>query len=158
MITIEEFEFFLLSELPYEQKIISIIDDFGRQLSVENLGQLHSNFNKTIKIESFEKYNEKIYFYCEDLKKKFNHNGPVTCHLFRSFKDSKSFPMHEDLDDVFILVLFGEKVIEFENNTTFTLKQNDTLFIPSGKKHKALNNQESIILSFGIEKFLKDKL
>jgi mannose-6-phosphate isomerase-like protein (cupin superfamily) len=158
MITIEEFENFLLTNFPYEQKIISIIDDFGHQIVMENLGQLHSNYGKTIKVESFEKYNKEIYHYCELLKKKYSHDGPVTCHVFKSFKNSKSFPMHEDLDDVFIFVIDGEKTFEFENDKNQTLKKNESIFIKSGKKHKALNEKESLILSFGIEKFYKDKI
>lgn len=158
MITVEEFEEFLLCDFPYEQKIVSVIDDFGRQIIVENLGQLHSNYGKTVKVESFEKYNAEIYQYCESLKKKYSHNGPVTCHAFKSFKNSKSFPMHEDLDDVFIFVVDGKKTFEFENEKKQTLKKNESLFIQSRKRHKALNEEESLILSFGIEKFYKDKL
>jgi quercetin dioxygenase-like cupin family protein len=66
--------------------------------------------------------------------------------------------MHEDLDDVFIFVIDGEKTFEFENDKNQTLKKNESIFIKSGKKHKALNEKESLILSFGIEKFYKDKI
>jgi hypothetical protein len=85
MITIEEFENFLLTNFPYEQKIISIIDDFGHQIVMENLGQLHSNYGKTIKVESFEKYNKEIYHYCELLKKKIFSRWPRDMSCFQIF-------------------------------------------------------------------------
>jgi mannose-6-phosphate isomerase-like protein (cupin superfamily) len=158
MITCDEYEKFIFSNFPYEQRIISIIDEFGRQIFLDNLGHLHSNYGKTVKLESMEKFNIKIYNYCNYLKRVYNHNGPVTCHLFKSHKNSKSFDAHIDLDDVLIYVINGSKTFEFDKGQTTTLFAKETLFIPSGKKHKALNKEESIILSFGLEKFLIDKL
>lgn len=158
MITICEYERLITSDLPYEQKIISIIDDFGRQIFLDNLGQLHSNFGKTVKIESMEKYNFSIYDYCNYLKMMYNHNGPVTCHLFKSYENSKSFDLHFDPDDVLLFNVFGEKNIAFENGEEVILKTNEVLFIPSGKKHKAINRKESLMLSFGLEKFFVEKI
>jgi mannose-6-phosphate isomerase-like protein (cupin superfamily) len=158
MITDEEFEEFVTNDLVYAQRMLSVIDDFGKQITLNNLAELHSNYGKTIKLECMEKFNDKIYNYCNYLKKVYNHNGPVTCHLFKSYKNSKSFDLHFDPDDVFIYVISGSKTFEFDTNQTVTLKAKESLYIPSGKKHKALNIEESMILSFGLEKFLIDKL
>lgn len=158
MITVEEFERFILSDLAYDQKCISIIDTSGKQIFLNNLGELHSNYGKTIKLENMEKFNLKIHDYCNYLKKVYNHNGPVTCHLFKAFPNSKSFDLHSDPDDVLIYVITGSKTFEFDADQKITLFAQETHFIPSGKKHKALNIEESIILSFGLEKFLIDKL
>lgn len=158
MLTQEEIINFVQNDLVYDQRIISIIDDFGKQLFLDNLGQLHSNYGKTIKLECMEKYNQKIYDYCNHLKRTYKHNGPVTCHLFLSFENSKSFDFHSDPDDVFIYVISGSKTFEFNQGQSVTLLPDESLFIPLGKKHKALNKEDSIILSFGLEKFLIDKL
>lgn len=158
MITDEEFQKFIESDFVYQENIISIIDDLGRQIFLDNLAQLHSNYGKTIKLECMEKFNQKIHNYCNYLKRVYNHNGPVTCHLFKAYKNSKSFDTHIDLDDVLIYVVNGSKTFEFDKGQTTTLFTEETLFIPSGKKHKALNMEESIILSFGLEKFLFDKI
>ncbi len=157
MITIEKFEKFIFEESVYQENIISIIDDLGRQIFLENLGQLQKNFGKTIKVESMEKFNFEIYNFCECLKVKYNHKGPVTCHAFRAFENSKSFPQHTDPDDVFLFVIFGEKKIILEGRTII-LKEGDSLFIPSNTAHQAINEKESLMLSFGLEKFLIDKI
>lgn len=157
MINDEQFEKFIQSDLVYEQKIISIIDDLGRQIFLDDLAQLHSNYGKTIKLECMEKYNKEIYDYCFYLKKLYNHYGPVTCHLFKAFKNSKSFDMHQDPDDVFIHCISGKKTLEFDMGQKITLLPGESFFIPTGRKHRALNIDESMILSFGLEKFLIEK-
>ena len=157
MITISEFENFIQHEIVYQQNIISIIDDLGRQIYLSNLGQLHSNYGKTIKVESMEKYNDKIFNKCKGLAEFYKHTGPVTCHAFRSFQNSKSFGPHVDPDDVYLLVVYGTKNIYHEGKMN-TLNYGDSLFIPSNTIHEAFNYKESITLSFGLEKFLIDKL
>ena len=157
MITIEKFENFIQNDLGYQENIISIIDEYGRQIFVDNLGQLHKNFGKTIKIESMEKFDSDVYSYCESLRQKYQHKGPITCHAFRAFENSKSFPEHTDPDDVFLLIISGEKKMLVENEY-FVLKEGDTLFIPANTKHQAINEKESLMLSFGLEKFLVDKM
>jgi len=61
MITLNEFENFLYTDLVYEQKIVSVIDDQHRQILIENIRQLHDYTNCTIKLEQMEKYNEGIF-------------------------------------------------------------------------------------------------
>lgn len=156
MITIDEFENFITKNVCYEQRIISIIDDLGRQIFLEDLGQLHKNYGKTIKVESMEKYNHTLYNYCEHLKVLYNHFSPVTCHAFRAFENSKSFSEHVDPDDVFITVVFGEKTM-IVNDEEIILNVGDSIFIPANTKHRAINKKESLMLSFGLEKFLVDK-
>ena len=53
MITIDEFENFIQYDLVYEQKLISVLDDLGRQIYIDDLGQLHSNYGKTVKVENY---------------------------------------------------------------------------------------------------------
>ena len=153
MISLKEFETFIENDIVYEQHLLYYIDDLGRENLINNVGHLHSVYDKCIKIEGLEKYNKNIFEHC----KSFLHYGPVTCHGFRSFKNSKSFPKHTDPDDVYIKVIHGDVSIVLKD-IEYNLKNGDTLYIPSNTEHKAINKEESLILSFGLEKFLIDKI
>lgn len=153
MITLEEFESFLQNDLVYKQKILYYIDDLGREHLIENLGQLHSVYGKSIKMESAEKYNRELFNLC----KSFDHPGPVTCHIFRSYINSKSFPKHTDPDDVLLLMISGKKDIIIDNKIT-TLEEGNKIFIPADTPHEAINTSDSLMLSIGFEKFLIDKI
>jgi ribosomal protein L16 Arg81 hydroxylase len=157
MITLEEFESFIHSDLIYEQKIISVIDEEGRQILVDTLGELYKYSYCTIKVEQMEKYNDNIFKYCQFLSKKYKHYGPVTCHSFRSFRQSKSFGLHTDPDDVIIYCIFGQKKI-LVGGIEHNLLPNDTIFIPSNTPHQAINEHDSLTLSFGLEKFYIEKV
>lgn len=157
MITIDEFHNFIERDLVYEQRLIYVIDDDIKIKQLDNLGQLHSNYGKTIKVEGMEKYNYSIFTRCLELSKMFNHNGPVTCHAFRSFPNSKSFPKHTDPDDVFLHVISGQFKLNFEDDS-IDLKAGDIYSIEANRPHWAIHNHDCLFLSFGIEKFLVDKL
>lgn len=156
MLTYDEFEKFSLSNYALEEKIVSIIDYHGRQVQIESVSQFLSYQGCTIKIQSMEKYNSDIYKYCEHLAKIRNHNGPVTCHAFRAFPDSVSFNTHTDPDDVFLYVTQGIKTIQVYNRYS-QLGIGESLYIPANTPHRALNTHSSLMLSFGLEKFMCDK-
>lgn len=157
MITLDEFENFIHSSLIYEQKIISIIDETGRQILINSLSEIYKHRSCTIKLEQMEKYNILIFEYCTFLSNKYKHKGPVTCHLFRSFRQSKSFGLHVDPDDVIIYCVSGEKKM-IVGDKEHILLPNESLFIPANTPHQAINENESLTLSFGLEKFYKEKL
>lgn len=153
MLTIEEFDTFIQNNLVFDQRLLFYIDDSGRENLIENLGQLHSIYGKTIKMEGAEKYNKTIFNYC----KSFDYCGPVSCHIFRSFPDSKSFPMHSDPDDVLLLMTSGSKDIII-SDYRHTLEENKTFFISANTPHQAINTGHSLMLSIGFERYLIDKL
>ena len=153
MLTLHDFEKIIENDLIYQQHLLYYIDLDGKENSINDIGHLHSVYNYCIKLEGLEKYNESIFNYC----KSFSHNGPVTCHAFRAFKNSKSFPEHTDPDDVFIEVIYGSLNLILDGKS-IKLNTGETIFIPANTKHHAINNDESLILSFGLEKFLIDKL
>lgn len=157
MITLNEFENFLYTDLVYEQKIVSVIDDDSKQILIENIRQLHDYTNCTIKLEQMEKYNRSIFQECRFLSTKYFHFGPVTCHAFLAFKDSKSFGLHTDPDDVIIYCVFGEKKL-IVNGMQHILLPKDSVYIPANTPHQAINEHESLTLSFGLEKFYIEKL
>jgi mannose-6-phosphate isomerase-like protein (cupin superfamily) len=157
MITLYDFENFIHTNLVYEQKLISVIDEEGRQIYLDNLKELYEYASCTIKLEQMEKYNQEIFNYCHSLSKTYNHVGPITCHVFRSFKNSKSFGLHTDPDDVIMYCVHGSKKI-IVNDVEHILKNQESLFIPANTKHEAINEEESLMLSFGLEKFYIEKL
>jgi mannose-6-phosphate isomerase-like protein (cupin superfamily) len=157
MLSYSEFEKFALSNYALEEKIVNIIDEQGRQILIESVSQFLSYQQCTIKIQSMEKYNRAIYQKCLELKEEFNHDGPITCHGFRAYPDSASFGMHTDPDDVYLLVAEGLKTMK-ANGRYIQLKAGDTLYIPANTPHQAHNTHSSLMLSFGLEKFMIEKI
>ena len=156
MLSYDEFEKFSLSNYALEEKVVSVIDSHGRQVQIESVSQFLFYDGCTIKIQNMEKYNSDIYNYCNYLKETKNHNGPVTCHAFKAYTNSVSFDMHTDPDDVFLYVTEGIKTIEVYNKYN-ELKVGESLFIPANTPHRALNGHSSLMLSFGLEKFMCEK-
>lgn len=157
MISIEKFEEFIFSDLVYEQKIISVIDSQGRQIFLDSVNDMFNHRFCTIKIEQMEKYNRDIFHYCKLLAKQHNHDGPVTCHLFKAFENSASFGLHTDPDTVIIHCAHGQKNMMVDG-IEHILFPGDELLIPANTPHEAINKHESLMLSFGLEKFYVDKL
>jgi hypothetical protein len=157
MIDLGEFEDFIHSELVYEQKIISVIDEESRQIFIDSISDLYKFYGCTIKLEQMERYSAVIYDYCELLINKYKHNGPVTCHAFRAFENSKSFGIHTDPDDVLIYCIWGKKKI-LVDGVLHILLPHDILFIPANTPHEAINEHESLMLSFGLEKYFIDRM
>lgn len=153
MITIEEFENFIQNDIVYQQRLLYYIDELGRQIPIETLGQLHSLYGKTIKMEGAEKLNKKIFNFCNS----FNYSGPVSCHIFRSFPNSHSFKKHSDPDDVLLYMAHGSKDLIIYD-TRVTIEEGKRFFINSNTLHEALNTSDSLMLSIGFEKFLIDKI
>lgn len=157
MISYSEFEKFALSNYALEEKIVNIIDTAGRQIVIESVSQFASYHECTVKIQSMEKYNRAIFDKCVSLATELNHTGPVTCHAFRAYPDSVSFGMHTDPDHVYLLVTEGTKTLEI-NGKYIQLKAGDSLYIPANTPHQAHNTHSSLMLSFGLEKFMIEKV
>lgn len=157
MISYAEFERFAFSNYALEQKIVSVVDNLGRQIQIESVSHFLSYNQCTIKIEGMERYNQKFFETCQELATKYNHSGPVTCHAFRAFAKSDSFPIHKDPDDVLIYVVEGIKRMEIEGNI-IDIKAGEHILIPANTSHRAINVKESLMLSFGLEKYMSDKV
>jgi hypothetical protein len=157
MITLGEFEEFIHNDFVYEQRLISVINEEGKQIYLDNLGQLYKYNACTIKLEQMERYSSEIYNYCTELSKEFNNGLPVTCHAFRAFKKSTSFGLHTDPDNVIIKCVWGKKRMNV-NGIICDILSGEHLFIKANTPHEALNDEESLMLSFGMEKFFKDRV
>lgn len=148
---------FLESPHPYEQGLVKYIENDKSYGTFGPMDYLERCDTHPIKIEGYERLNWVMFRECQRLARHFNHDGYVSCHLFLSPKDSKSFTMHTDPDDVVIHMVDGRKVFESPDGR-IVLSAGDTLLIPRGTHHRAINVDSSIMLSFGLEQFLEKKL
>lgn len=151
----------LTSIYAHEQQIIKFIDNFARVQTSLNFCETLSNKNVVIKIESIEKLKSHTKKVCDFLSSYFNHNGPVTAHVFISPKNGISFPWHTDPDAVIIYVVSGIKKIQFKDcngEFTITIPVGNCVIIPKNFIHKACNDDESVTISFGLEDFILDKI
>jgi mannose-6-phosphate isomerase-like protein (cupin superfamily) len=155
MIKLDDVVEFIHNPLAYEQKLVSLINTKGEQILLSSFSELY-NENSTIKVEGMEKFCVNIYNKCQYLSLKYDHSGPITCHAFIAKDDAPSFPLHTDPDDVIILCVEGTKKLLIKNEYII-LEAGDDVYIPANTPHQAFNEKASFILSFGLEKFLKDK-
>jgi D-lyxose ketol-isomerase len=156
MINLNDVVEFLHNPLAYEQKLVSKINTKGEQILLSSFSELYSDEPSTIKIEGMEKFNKAVWSMCQYYATEYNHIGPVTCHAFLAHVNSPSFGSHIDPDDVVILCIDGVKSLEV-NGRLVELHPGEEIHIKSGTLHKALNTKASLMLSFGLEKFLIEK-
>jgi mannose-6-phosphate isomerase-like protein (cupin superfamily) len=159
VITKNELLGYLTNSLPYQQRLVSIIDEMGRQIYVDDFNHLMSlrGGSNSIKVEGMEKYSKEFFYRCKHYAEKYNHQGPVTCHLFMARAGDPSFPMHTDPDDVIILCCEGKKVMKLKDETVI-INSGEELHIPYDTPHQALNECEALTLSFGLERYITEKL
>lgn len=148
---------FLHNPLAYEQKLVSVINKKGEQIPLLSFRDLYSDQEATVKIEGMEKFNSVLFNKCEEYKRKHDHRGPVTCHLFMARSQSPSFGLHTDPDDVIIYCVEGKKTMSVDGEYV-VLKEGEEVFIPANTPHIAHNEFAALTLSFGLEKFLSDKM
>lgn len=116
----------------------------------------------TVKIEGMERLTHTLWQVVNQLvsgAREFKH--PSSCHCFIANKNSPSFPDHTDPDGVFIYVLEGMKsmvVTEKGEASEVKLQVGDGLWIPPGTIHRATNEEASVMLSIGFDKFHLEKL
>lgn len=147
---------FIHTKLPYEQRIVYVIDSEGLTHLATIQSDLYAHRPCTIKIEGMERYNSWIWNKATQLATTYNHTGPITAHAFLAVEGSPSFKEHTDPDDVIILCCEGVKHFTIAGKD-FELTPGDVVFIPRNTPHQAINHQSSLILSFGLERYLIDK-
>lgn len=140
----------------YTQGLVKYISE-GRSYDCSNSLQYIQNETKVIKWEGFERYSSTIQREGHYLAKHLGHQGPFTCHLFLSPKGSLSFPIHTDPDDVVVYVVSGQKDFEHDGGV-LTVRAGESLYIPANTPHRAINTHDSLMLSFGLERYLVEYL
>lgn len=163
MFTKDQFLKAIQSKIVYDQNMVYSIDQKGREKVVRNFAEVMKHPNRSVKIERMEDYNSDILSYCLKLEDMYEHAGPITCHLFYAKAGAYSFSEHSDPDDVVLYCCEGMKTISMEGHTMggnplFTIKEGSRLHIPAGTKHQAINEHEALTLSFGLEKFIEEKV
>jgi len=147
----------LSSHYPYEQGQVWVIHPSGLSTQALNAMDVIKCEDCTIKVEGYEKLSRRLFDAVQSVAQNLNHNGPVTCHLFRSPKGAASFPAHTDPDDVVLYIVSGTKTIELEDRVA-TLGAGEVLYLPRGTIHRAVNHDASLMLSIGLELFTVEKL
>ena len=138
-----EFYDILRSEVAYSNEMTSYIDSEGLQHYINEsdyisyIGVVDSLLLRddiTIKLEKYEQL-------CNF------HNG--TCHVFYAKPNSPSFGIHTDPVDLVLQVTHGSKTLEI-NDIEITAHNGHCLFVPAETPHRALNKDNSIMLSWGL--------
>ncbi|QTH80267.1 hypothetical protein PA10_00067 [Pseudomonas phage pPa_SNUABM_DT01] len=140
----------------YEQCLVKYIKN-AQSFDLYSQSDFLENSDCPVKIEGIERLNATMFQNCARLAAHFGHVGPVSAHLFISPKGGVSFPMHTDLDDVVIYMVEGRKVFKFPDGE-IELTAGDSIHIPRGELHQAINVDSSLMISFGLELFLEAKL
>ena len=140
--TFDTFIDFLFSNDCFENHDVSYIDIEGNQHYLDQsdyfkyqteIAKLIVSIN-TIKVEQIEK----MFGYTDR-----------TAHIFFNKKDGPSFGNHTDPVDVLIECLDGIKHLEIEGKEK-VLEPHDTVHIPAGTTHRALNYEKALMISYGI--------
>lgn len=147
----------LYNDLMYQQGLVSYIDENGLQHYVNKFSDILGKESISIKLEGMEKFNQEFWNKGKELALRYNHNGPVTCHLFYAKENSPSFGMHTDPDDVIIICIEGKKTLIVDSEY-ITLNPGEEVYIPYNTPHQALNEYEALTLSYGLERFIEDKM
>lgn len=155
MRSVNEFEAFIGREFVYKHNLVSVIKNSGHYLVHSHAELLKLYHGCSIKLEGLERYSRELAIKCAGLKIMYDHPGPMTCHAYRAFPGSESFGQHCDPVPVFLEVIEGTKNMIVDNQW-HTLQAGDTLLIPANTPHEAINQDDSLMLSFGLESYLID--
>lgn len=124
----------------------------GRSFYIDNSGKDH-----IIEADTYEEYlaiaQMKLAMQYETLKiegiEKLCGFKEGTVHAFRYWEQSPSFGVHTDPVDVIIEVKQGWKIMEV-NMFKYNLHEDCSLKIPANTPHRALNEKEGLMFSYGL--------
>jgi mannose-6-phosphate isomerase-like protein (cupin superfamily) len=142
-LSLEEFYNLVRSPTAHQNQMVSLIDSNGLQHFIDEddyisylgkIDQLLMDDTITIKVEKYEK--------------EIDYNDG-TVHIFYARKNSPSFDTHTDPIDIVLEVTHGVKTIEV-NGVSTVIPQGICLFVPANTLHRATNEYESIMLSWGL--------
>jgi mannose-6-phosphate isomerase-like protein (cupin superfamily) len=150
----------MLLTLPdlYEESLVSRIDTDHHIRPISSVAEAFDGSLKTIKVEELERVFREVQLETVRIKKETGHDGPCNAHLFWAVAGAPSFRLHEDPYDILLKCVYGKKTIEIGGEViTLDPIYNPTVWIPAGVMHRATNEFESIMISFGNEQFLEDR-
>lgn len=141
----------------YYENAFHYVDKDRSVKPVRSLHQALGLSDHTIKMTSLEKMNPALAKESRLLAEYMRHEGPVTCHAFYSKPNSYAFGSHDDYYDVLLRVVEGVKTMSVEGKIYRITPEDGYFLIPDGCYHHATNEEESLMLSFGMETFLEDR-
>lgn len=141
----------------YVEGLVSRIDEDHKIRPVNSFAEAFDDTLKTIKVEEMEKVFREVYEETLRVKEATGHNGPCNAHLFWAPANGPSFVLHEDPYDIYLKWMWGTKTILIDGEVVTLNADNPGVWIPAGVPHKGLNHEESIMISFGNERFLEDR-
>lgn len=136
-----EFWGFLLSEECFNQHDVSFIDHNGNQHYIKEND--YYSYMGSVSDLMGTKYTVKV----EQMERKFEVDG--TAHMFYNVEGSPSFGVHTDPVDVVIKCCDGIKHMEV-NGETKKIAKGESIRIPAGTEHKAVNTTKALMISYGI--------
>lgn len=142
----------------YEEDLVRKIDEDALIHPIRSFQAAIRSEPKTVKIEAMERVFSDVYEESQRFKTSSQHPGPVNAHLFWALPGSPSFPEHTDPNDVLIVVKYGTKVMEVDGQRFELTVENPELFIPANTPHRALNEHESIMISYGLLDYIEDRV
>lgn len=147
----------LCTDVLYKEELVKYIDEHGRMLPVHSFSHLRDVYQHTIKIEGVERIFREVFLTGQQLAADYRHQGPVTCHLFWAKPGSASFSLHTDPYDVFLSVIAGTKTMEISGQVCELTEHSGMTHLPGNLPHRALNQHESWMLSFGLDTFIAER-
>jgi len=145
----------------FKQKFVNFIKefDFNELSKILDRNELETEFTGFVNLNRvlespIKIINIKKDFFFKDLhiflNKQFNKNNlKNNIYLFFSFVAGGKGPLHNDIEDVHLIGLYG-KTLYIVNDKNFILEKGDLLVIPKGVIHRAIGLEPRIVLSFGI--------
>lgn len=157
LLSSDQFLEFILTAYALEENIVHAIDDDGLVHLLLTPADVLKYWGKnTVRAQSMEKFNQAIFDYGQGLARQYGHYGPVTCHVYHSPANARSFPVHTDPDDVIVYAVEGTKCMEVAGQL-HSLSPGQSLRMAANVPHRAINKFDSLMLSFGLEKFMVEK-
>ena len=158
----------------------SVYDSFNREAQI-SIGKVLNLFSEghTIVLDDVARNDREILDIEIDIANTLKYVDYISTNAYLTPTESQAFPMHYDIQDVFILQIFGSKKwqifpdvdnqhpidFSYENiiddikkqsleGTTITLKAGDLLYIPRGMVHEVNTNDEcSLHLTISVVNF-----
>jgi hypothetical protein len=129
-------------EYDYHEQLITMASEASRIRRAFKSGS-------SIRVENMEDWNMSIATRANELKYGTN----VHMYLAPPVKDATGFNWHTDDRDVYIHMIYGQKIFEVKEHgdtATYKLMPGDLLFLPKEFEHRATPVGPSCQLSFGL--------
>lgn len=141
--TYQDFEDYVLSHEAYMYDRTLYIDKDGKDVKI--ISDTYEEYFAKVQIKLAESFDT---IKVEGIEKLCNFTEG-TIHAFRYWEGSPSFGVHTDPVDVLLHVSAGQKTIEI-NGVIRDLDEGDFWHIPADTPHRALNNKEGLMFSYGL--------